>query len=352
MPVRILAGDEEFLLSKRVKELRASLVDPAWASVNFLRLDNPPLPEIVEAAAMLPFGPGNKVVLIDRCELFTKKKSKGGEEKPEPEGKAKDRDKLLDDFEKSLASVAPNTHLIFACPFNFDSTLKTSKAAVKAAPAMEKFEVEKYYLGSRNGVLEGWCRAEAKSHGVSIEDNAITYLLEGTEANRRQIANEIEKAATYIFPNKHITYDVVVRLSPYQSHVFALADCWLNGKGKETLVSADELLSRQNAMPIIATMQTMISRWILIKALAEKFNRETPTGPGVNRRELPVHELVRRVAGELKAKEFMIEKDLKRISKISMEKLIQKRIDLTRLEDSIKTGLVPESHALQIFLAG
>ena len=48
----------------------------------------------------------------------------------------------------------------------------------------------------------------------------------------------------------------------------------------------------------------------------------------------------------------MIEKDLKRISKISMEKLIQKRIDLTRLEDSIKTGLVPESHALQIFLAG
>ena len=286
------------MLSRRVQALRASLVDPAWASVNFLRLDNPPLQEVVEAAAMLPFGPGNKMILIDRCELFTKKKSKGGDDKPEPEGKAKDRDRLLDDFEKSLASVAPNTHLIFACPFNFDSTLKTSKAA-KAAP-LERIEKEKYYLGGRNGVLESWCRTEAKNHGVSIEDKAVTYLLDGTEANLRQIANEIEKAATYILPNKHITYDVVVRLSPYQSHVFALTDYWLNGKGKETLVSVDELLSRQNAMPIIATMQTFISRWILIKALADKFNRETPTGPGVNRRELPFPELVRRVAASLR----------------------------------------------------
>ncbi len=355
MPVLIVAGDEEFELSRRVQELRGTLVDPNWASVNFLRFDNPPLTDIIDAAAMLPFGPGNKVVLIDRCELFTKKRTRGGEENAKPEsdakGKEKDKDKLLDDLEKSLAAVGPNTYVIFACPFNLDQTLKTTKAAQKHAK-IERFEKEKFYVGSPNGKLSSWCRTEAKRHGATIEDQAITYLLDGTEANLRQIAAEIEKASIHVLPGNHITYQTVVQLSPYHSHVFALADYWLSGKGKEALASAEELLTRQSAMPIIATMQTMISKWILMKSLCEKFNHDLPTPPGVMRRELPMNELVRRVAGELKAKEFMIEKDLKRISKIPLERLIEKRLDLTRLENSIKTGMIPESHALQVFLAG
>ncbi len=355
MPVLIIAGDEEFGLSRRVQQKRLELVDPSWASVNFLRLDNPPLQEIIDAAGTLPFGPGNKVVLIDRCELFTKKRTKGGDAaaKPETDSKTKDKDKdkLLEELEQALANVAPNTHLIFACPFNLDQTLKTTKAVQKHAK-IEKSEKEKFYVGSPNGVLSSWCRTEAKSHAATIEDQAINYLLDGTEADLRQVAAEIEKAAIHVLPGNHITYQVVVQLSPYHSHVFALADFWLSGKGKEALISAEEILTRQSAMPLIATMQTMISKWILMKSLCEKFNHDLPTPPGVLRRELPMNELVRRVAGELKAKEFMIEKDLKRISKFPLERLIQKRLDLTRLENSIKTGMIPESHALQVFLAG
>ncbi|HEY9676505.1 MAG TPA: DNA polymerase III subunit delta [Drouetiella sp.] len=351
MPVTIIAGDEEFELSRRVQELREQLVDPNWASVNFLRLDNPPLQEIIDASGTLPFGPGNKVVLIDRCELFTKKRSKGGDDTAKADTDAKGKDKMLDDLEKTLATVAPNTYVIFACPFNLDQTLKTTKAVQKHAE-IERFEKQKFYVGSPNAVLNTWCRKEAKRHNATIEDQAVTYLLDGTEANLRQISAEIEKAAIHTLPGNHITYQTVVQLSPYHSHVFALADFWLAGKGRDALASAEELLTRQSAMPIIATMQTMISKWILMKSLCEKFNHDLPTPPGVVRRELPMNELVRRVAGEMKQKEFMIEKDLKRISKIPLERLIEKRLDLTRLEDSIKTGMIPESHALQVFLAG
>jgi DNA polymerase III subunit delta len=351
LPVLIVAGDEEFELSRYVQEMRHKLVDPNWASINFLRLDNPPLQEIIDASGTLPFGPGNKVILIDRCELFTKKRSKAGDDGAKSDGDSKNKDKLLDELEKSLANVAPNTYLIFACPFNLDSSLKTTKAVQKHAE-LKKFEKEKFYVGTSNPTLNTWCRVEAKKHGATMEDKAITYLLEGTEANLRQVAAEIDKAAVFVLPDTHITYQVVVQLSPYHSHVFALADYWLSGKGKEALASAEELLTRQSAMPIIATLQTMISKWILMKALCEKFNHDLPTPPGVNRRELPMNDLVRKVAGELKAKEFMIEKDLKRISKIPLERLIEKRIDLTRLEDAIKTGMIPESHALQVFLAG
>jgi DNA polymerase-3 subunit delta len=350
MPVLILAGDEEFELWRRVQHLKEELLDPAWASVNFLKMDNPGIAEIINAAGSLPFGFGKKVILFDRCDLFTKKKSKGGDSSSKADD-TKGKDKLLDELEKALAAVSENTHVIFACPFNFDSTLKTAKACAKQA-TLETFAKEKFWVGSFNPKLATWCRKEAKHHGATIEDDAITYLLDGTEANLRQISLELEKAAIHILPDKHITLKTVVSLSPYHSHVFVLADRWLSGKGKEALVSADEMTARQSAMPLIATFQTMISKWIQIKALTEKYNRESGTGPGINRRELPSSELVRRISSELKAAPMVVEKDLKRLSKVPLERLIEKRKTLTRLEASIKTGLIPDAHALQIFLAG
>jgi len=35
-------------------------------------------------------------------------------------------------FEAALDSVAENTYLLFSCPYNFDSSLKTSKAVPKS----------------------------------------------------------------------------------------------------------------------------------------------------------------------------------------------------------------------------
>ncbi|HEY9775254.1 MAG TPA: hypothetical protein V6C81_15925 [Planktothrix sp.] len=352
MPVLVLAGDEEFQLSRRVTELRQSLLDPAWASMNYLRLENPPLSTIIENAYALPFGPGNKVILIDRCELFTKKKTKSAGDDEAP-ATAKGKTSELDRFEEALAGVAANTYLIFACPHNFDATLKTSKAVSKHVK-VEPFPREKYWPGSKNPKLETWCNKEAKHFGATIDDDAIYYLLEGLEGELRQISSEIEKAAVRTLPATHIKMATVVEMSPHHSHVFALTESWVTGQGKEALASIRELLSRQSAIPILAAMQTFIGKWLMMKALCERFNGELPSGPGLNRRELPFAELVKRVAGELKihGSTFALEKDLKRIAKVSLETLIAKRVELTRLEDLIKTGQVPEQHALDLFLLG
>jgi DNA polymerase III subunit delta len=350
VPVLVLAGDEEFELSRRVIELRKTLLDPSWASMNFLRLENPPLSSIIENAYALPFGPGNKVILIDRCELFTKKKSKGAADDDAPTT-AKGKTTELDRFDEALAGVASSTYLIFACPHNFDSTLKTSKVISKHAK-MESFTKEKYWSGSRNPKLETWLNKEAKRFGATIDNDAIYYLLEGLEGDLRQTSSEIQKAAVRILPATHIKLATVVEMSPHHSHVFALAESWVTGQGKEALASVRELLSRQSAIPILAAMQTMIGKWLFMKALCEKLNSELPSGPGLNRRELPFPEMVKRVSAELKAHTLVVEKDLKRIAKVPLETLIAKRVELTRLEDLIKTGQIPEQHALDLFLVG
>ena len=126
MPVVILAGEEDFEIGRRVAQLKLELLDPNWATINFQRLDNPDLKEVLDAAATIPFGPGNRLVVVDRCDFFTKKRTKGGTADgaaPKTKGAGKSKEKAEvepEDFEAALAGVHPSTHLIFSCPHNFD----------------------------------------------------------------------------------------------------------------------------------------------------------------------------------------------------------------------------------------
>jgi DNA polymerase-3 subunit delta len=360
MPVIVLAGDEEFEISRRVADLKTKLLDEAWASFNFTLLDNPALPEIIEAAASLPFGPGNRVVLVDRCELFTKKRSKGDttssskeedasplDEKESPK-KSKEKGAVTPEaFATALSSVFERTYLIFSCPHNFDSSLKISKAVAQVAE-VESFAKEKYFPGSKSPKLQTWCRKEAKRYGATIDDGAIDYLLAGADGQLRQVSSEIGKAATCLLPATDITYDLVVKLSPHQSHVFEFADRWVNGSSAEALISLAELLDQQSAIPILAAMQTMLSKWIKMKILTDEFNNSA-SDARLDRKQLPIPELAKKVAYELKLMPFSVERDLKRLANHTSDELIEKQSELTRLEFLIKTGQLPDQHALELF---
>jgi len=347
MPVFVLAGEEDFLLARRVAELKDELVDPNWAAFNYVRLANPDLQTVTDNLASLPFGSGNKMILIDRCELFTKKKSA----KDESDSDSKSSKHQLDDFNNALQTVSPNTYVVFACPHNFDKNLKTSKT-ISAQATIEEFVRHKYYPGSRKGNIESWCRQEAKLNGATIDDEAIYYLVDSTEAELRAIAMEISKAATYLLPEKHITLDIVRKLSAYHSHVFTLADAWAAGNRKEALASLDELLSRQNGIPIIAFLHTTISRWLSTKAIADKLITEAPIGTGVTRREIPLPELARKVAYEINSRDWLVETDLKRIKGLNLDWLVEKRVRLCELENLVKTGQMSDKHALVSFISG
>jgi hypothetical protein len=103
-------------------------------------------------------------------------------------------------------------------------------------------------------------------------------------------------------------------------------------------------------MQILATMQTMISKWVQIKLLCETYNKESNFGPGIKRRELPPQELAKLLAADIKGgNSFVLEKDVRRLSHASVEFLVDSRIELTKLEHLVKTGQMPDSHALELF---
>ena len=129
-------------------------------------------------------------------------------------------------------------------------------------------------------------------------------MLDGLEADLRSVSSELQKAAVYILPKTHITLETVQVLTPFHSHVLVLADKWISGKTSEAYDSLRELLSRQSGMPIIAMLQTMLSKWVYMKMLCDKYNQETPHAPG-GKRELPLSELVKRVSAQVKSHPFV-----------------------------------------------
>lgn len=358
MPVIVLAGEEDFELYRHLEGLKTKLLDPAWASFNYSRHDNPAAQDVIDLASALPFGPGNKVIVLDRIDWFSKKRgaksddtAAGAKKAAKAASKAASRDTVNEDaLAESLASVHPSTYLIFVSVSNFDSTLRLSKLVAKSAELTE-FKKEKVWAGSPSPKIENWCRKEAKHFGATIDDDAVTYLIDGLDANLRQISSELYKASIYILPNTHITLNHVKNLSPHHSGIFALADLWLAGRVAETYIALKELQAKQNTIATVAALQTLLSKWVEIKALCQYHNEKTPSGPGVQRRELPEGELVKKIAPELKIHPFALEKDMKRLRSVSLDFLMSKRLQLTDLEHLVKTGQMPDTHALELFFS-
>jgi DNA polymerase-3 subunit delta len=346
MPVIILAGEEEFKIAREVDLLKKRLVDPAWASFNFQRLPGNDLRQVIDAAATVPFGPGTKMVVFEDCALFTKKRAA----KDDDGGKDKSANKLLEDLDAALKTVAENTFLVFACVANFDSTLKVSKVFAKHAE-IRKFEKVKYWPGAANRELIDFCNKEAHRVGAYIEDDAAFYLAESSEVDLRQIATEIEKTATYILPEKTIRLEHVMEVSPHFSQVAALMEYWATGRKTEVLNAIAELQSRQiSAHQVLAFAQVVLSKWVSYKTEVEKAFAIPAGSRDVRRREVPLNEVARRIAFEPRMA-FVVEQDLKRIRALSLEYLVEKKCRLTELEFLLKSGQMPEGHALEHFFA-
>ncbi len=173
---------------------------------------------------------------------------------------------------------------------------------------------------------------------------AIQYLLMVTEANLRQVSSEIEKVALSILPKTVITYDVVADLCSSHGHIFQFVDFWLDGQTGKAISTLEELLAQQNVIPVLAALQTMLSKWIKLKSLYEQYSQSSTTAvPALS-------QIARQIAADLKLLPFMVEKDLRRLQKYNVANLVDKRLQLTRLEYALKIGQIPDQHALALFV--
>lgn len=320
MPVYLYWGEEDFSLKNAVLDLRKKLINPEWALLSHKRLDDPDITNLIETLQTLPMVMGNLFIEVTATSYFLR----GNKKHSSSDSQMK---KLIALLENS----SPHLHVIFICPIpletgkKIDSVLKLTKTIEKIG-TIKEFPAFKSYQEKE---IASWITQRATTYEIKIAQDAALALVHNTGNELRKLDSEISKLATAVHPQKIITKTDVLQSCATHENVFQLADYWLSGDIARALSELSRLLEKDHPVRIVATLQTMLRRWVKIKSESKTKNSFE-------------------VSKMLNIHKFVIEKDLQKLKDIPIEKLVKMKNNLKNTESKMKMGEMPAEMLLEM----
>ena len=219
-----LFGNDEFAISRRLKDFAADFPDPTSADMNTARLDARTMTEndLNTAVNAMPFlAPKRLVLLADPSAKYNK---------------PNDRKK----FETFIQKVPDTAQLVIYEGIEPKDVEK--HWLVKWIAKNNKLVKTQAFMLPRPWEMTGWIVNETKSQGGQIEPAAAARLAEMVGVNTRQAGQEIAKLLAYVNWERQIRVQDVeaVSILTAEDSIFDFVDALANGDGK----SAQHLLHR------------------------------------------------------------------------------------------------------------
>ena len=301
-----LFGNDEFAISRRLKDFESDFPDSTSADMNTARFDARSMSEddLNNAANAMPFLAKWRLVLLAN-----------------PSAKynnASTRKKFLEFVEK----MQDTTRLVI-----YESIEPRDAGKhwlVKWAEKNEKLVQAKAYMLPRLKDMTGWIINEAKNQGGRIDPRAAEMLKDMVGVDTRQAGMEIAKLLAYVNWARPITGPDVeaVCIVTSQQSVFDFVDALANGNG----TSAQHLLHRLLETEDPFSLWGMVVRQfrLLIQA------REILDGRG-NKED---------IARALGVHPFVAEKATQQAARFSIESLESIYRRLLKIDEGVKTSQV------------
>src|SRR5215211_1005769 len=301
-----LCGNDEFAITRKLKEFESDFPDPTSADMNTARLDARSMDEndLNNAVNAIPFLAKRRLVLLQN-----------------PSSKYNNpnaRKKFLAFLEKT----SETTRLVM-----FESVEPKEAERhwlVKWAEKNSKSIQTKAFMLPRLKAMTGWIINETKNQDGKIDPRAADMLKEMVGVDTRQAGMEIAKLLAYVNWARPITGSDVeaVCIVTSQQSVFDFVDALSNGNGK----SAQHLLHRllENDDPFSLWGMVVRQFRLLIQA------REILDGRG-NQND---------VARSLGVHPFVAEKTTQQATHFSIETLEQIYRRLLKIDEEVKTGQI------------
>jgi DNA polymerase III subunit delta len=297
-------GNDEFAITRKLKDFDSDFTDSTSADMNTARLDARSMNEndLNTAVNAMPFLAKRRLVLL--ANLSTKYNNPST------------RKKFLEFLEK-----APETTRIVMYEL-VEPRDREKHWLVKWAEKNEKLIQTRAFLLPRLNEMTGWIVNETKQQGGQIEPRAADMLKDMVGVDTRQAGMEIAKLLAYVNWARQITAADVeaVCIVTSQQSVFDFVDALSNGNGK----SAQHLLHRLLETEDPFTLWGMVIRQfrLLIQA------REILDGRG-NKED---------VARALGVHPFVAEKTTGQAARFSIESLESIYHKLLRIDEGVKTS--------------
>jgi DNA polymerase-3 subunit delta len=235
-------------------------------------------------------------------------------------------DKEMKQIEEALEDNNDNLDIVFVAelPRNEGKKLDSRKKLFKT---LSKYNAKEFASipTYKTVELEAWIKKQAKTKDLELDADAISAMISQVGNNLREIDGELGKLKLFVYPEKKITKAMVNEFCVSNEDLFAFSDYLMKGEKDKALLEYRKLLEKKFCLEIVAALQTMIRRWITLKAKAS---------------ECTAFELSK-LTGQ---HEYVVKLTLQKLKNISLKDLVKLKQNLTEAEFKIKSGqsLAPE----------
>ena len=307
MAIYFFYGDEDYLIDKEIEKLKKGL-DKNFLDMSFKTYDCPDFPELISILRTQPMMFGKMFIVINCYDYFSKSFE----------------DKELKQIASALEDNNENLDIAFVAkiPRNSGKKLDSRKKFFKTLKGYNSKEINTIPL-YKTAELEDWITKLAKSKDLKVEKDAANAMIIQIGNNIRQFDVELDKLKLFTYPKNIVTAAMVKEYCISNEDLFAFSDFLLQGEKDKALLEYKKLLDKKFPMEILATLQTLVRRWIILKAKSKQlsgFELSKLTG---------MHE-------------YVIQLTLKKMKNVSLKDLVKLKKQLTSAEYRIKSGQVAD----------
>jgi DNA polymerase-3 subunit delta len=252
-------GDDEYRRTQAGQYLLQRWVSPAWQSFNYVKqvADTEELVlEGLNQAATPPFGEGARLtwllepIILQRCS--------------EP---------LLAELQRTLAHLAPDSHLLFSTTAKPDQRLKVTKVVVSQATVTEFSLLSPW----QTEAIAAMVSQQAEIHGLRLSADGVAYLVDAIGSDSRRLDRELAKLSLWHHGHQTpLTPEDMAPLVPRTTqNSLQLATALRLGNRATALHLVHELLQAQEApLRIAATLVGQWRTWLWVKSLVVAGERD------------------------------------------------------------------------------
>ena len=304
MAVYFFYGEEDFNIEQEIGKLKKGL-DKNFLEMSFKTYDNPKFPDLISILRSQPMMFGKMLIVINCLDYFSKTFE----------------DKEIKEIESALENNNENLDIVFVAqlPRNEGKKLDSRKKFFKLLKKYNSLEcplIPTY----KTAELESWILKQGKAKGIKLDKNALTAIISQIGNNLRQIDGELDKLKLFAYPADTVTADMVREICISNEDLFAFSDFLMENEKDRALLEYRKLLDTRYPLEILSTLQTMLRRWIILKA---KSQSATPM------------ELSRMTGMH----EYVVKLTLQKLKKNNLKDLVKLKENLTDAEYRIKSGL-------------
>lgn len=247
-PVYFFVGQEQYVMKSALKQLEGIVISDDLRDVNLTVLSSGVTgDEICLACETFPFLSDKRMVILEECSFLSAAGKTDGEEK------------VLEYLKNPL-----ETTVLVVLSANPDKRKKMYKA-------LQNHTVVEFNALS-DLELKRWIEKILKGFELSIEQEALQFLIEYADARPEALITELEKLASYKMTGIVTKQDILQVITPCSEYnIFKMIDAMLNKDAKTALMLLSGMLSnKEEPLYILGAISKQYRQVLRLKTLNEE----------------------------------------------------------------------------------